>query len=165
MYESVYCWTKLATIEQIAPQIVINRRAPTAQVEFMVNLPVHVEHESEKDLQSYELHNPAVSPDDIIISSKVVDNTSLRLAVDQKIFIKDVLDSTPTKLNFKPQRRKVVVEFSSPNVAKPFHAGHLRSTIIGNFISNVKEKMGKDVLRINYLGDWGKYTLIGWPHI
>jgi arginyl-tRNA synthetase len=52
--------------------------------------------------------------------------------------------------------QKVVVEFSSPNIAKPFHAGHLRSTIIGGFISNLHEKLGYEVVRLNYLGDWGK---------
>jgi arginyl-tRNA synthetase len=49
-----------------------------------------------------------------------------------------------------------LVEFSSPNIAKPFHAGHLRSTIIGGFLSNLYEGAGWDVKRINYLGDWGK---------
>ncbi|EAZ63345.1 arginyl-tRNA synthetase [Scheffersomyces stipitis CBS 6054] len=52
--------------------------------------------------------------------------------------------------------KKVIVEFSSPNIAKPFHAGHLRSTIIGGFLSNLYEKAGWNVTRINYLGDWGK---------
>lgn len=52
--------------------------------------------------------------------------------------------------------KKVCVEFSSPNIAKPFHAGHLRSTIIGGFLSNLYESFGYDVTRINYLGDWGK---------
>ncbi|KAK9456332.1 hypothetical protein V1511DRAFT_497200 [Dipodascopsis uninucleata] len=52
--------------------------------------------------------------------------------------------------------KRVVVEFSSPNIAKPFHAGHLRSTIIGGFIASLHERMGYDVIRINYLGDWGK---------
>ncbi|XP_053676195.1 uncharacterized protein LOC128726412 [Anopheles nili] len=50
---------------------------------------------------------------------------------------------------------KMVVEFSSPNIAKPFHAGHLRSTIIGNFLSNLNDFLGNKVLRLNYLGDWG----------
>lgn len=52
--------------------------------------------------------------------------------------------------------KKVIIEFSSPNIAKPFHAGHLRSTIIGSFLSNVHQAMGWEVIRMNYLGDWGK---------
>lgn len=53
-------------------------------------------------------------------------------------------------------KSKIIVEFSSPNIAKPFHQGHLRSTIIGGFISNLYENFGWEVTRINYLGDWGK---------
>lgn len=53
-------------------------------------------------------------------------------------------------------QKKMIVEFSSPNIAKPFHAGHLRSTIIGGFLSNLYEGAGWNVIRINYLGDWGK---------
>lgn len=53
-------------------------------------------------------------------------------------------------------KKRVIIEFSSPNIAKPFHAGHLRSTIIGGFLSNLYEKAGWDVVRMNYLGDWGK---------
>ena len=53
-------------------------------------------------------------------------------------------------------RKRVIVEFSSPNIAKPFHAGHLRSTIIGGFLANLYEAAGWDVVRMNYLGDWGR---------
>ena len=53
------------------------------------------------------------------------------------------------------KRKKVLVEFSDPNIAKPFGIGHLRSTIIGNSIANIYEFMGFKVIRINYLGDWG----------
>lgn len=55
----------------------------------------------------------------------------------------------------KGKGKKVVVEFSSPNVAKPFGIGHLRSTIIGNSLANIFEFQKYKVKRINYLGDWG----------
>lgn len=51
--------------------------------------------------------------------------------------------------------KKIVVEYSSPNIAKDFHVGHLRSTIIGAVISNMYEANGWKVVRMNYLGDWG----------
>ena len=50
---------------------------------------------------------------------------------------------------------KVIVDFSSPNIAKEMHVGHLRSTIIGDAIARVLEFRGYDVLRINHVGDWG----------
>ncbi|KIW74106.1 arginine-tRNA ligase [Fonsecaea pedrosoi CBS 271.37] len=53
-------------------------------------------------------------------------------------------------------QKKLIVEFSSPNIAKEFHAGHLRSTIIGGFLAKLYQRMGWDVLKMNYLGDWGK---------
>lgn len=60
------------------------------------------------------------------------------------------------------KRGTTLVEYSSPNIAKKFHAGHLRSTIIGNFIANLKQALGNDVIRMNYLGDWGmQFGLLG----
>jgi arginyl-tRNA synthetase len=50
---------------------------------------------------------------------------------------------------------KVIVDFSSPNIAKEMHVGHLRSTIIGDCIARILEFLGHDVLRLNHVGDWG----------
>jgi arginyl-tRNA synthetase len=56
----------------------------------------------------------------------------------------------PTK-----HKQKLVVDFSSPNIAKEMHVGHLRSTIIGDTLCNVLEFVGHDVIRLNHVGDWG----------
>ncbi|MEL6138687.1 MAG: arginine--tRNA ligase, partial [Cyanobacteria bacterium J06628_6] len=53
----------------------------------------------------------------------------------------------------QPQRS--IVDFSSPNIAKEMHVGHLRSTIIGDSLARVLEFLGHDVLRLNHVGDWG----------
>ncbi|MEA5511231.1 arginine--tRNA ligase [Crocosphaera sp. UHCC 0190] len=54
-----------------------------------------------------------------------------------------------------PNSPKVIVDFSSPNIAKEMHVGHLRSTIIGDCIARTLEFSGYDVLRLNHVGDWG----------
>ena len=62
-------------------------------------------------------------------------------------------------------RKKIVVESSSPNVPGEFKGSHLRSTIIGSFVAKMYECMGWDVVRMNYLGDWGKEMAlfaVGW---
>ncbi|MEN9343774.1 MAG: arginyl-tRNA synthetase [Chlamydiota bacterium] len=52
-------------------------------------------------------------------------------------------------------KQKVIVEYSSPNIAKELHVGHLRSTIIGDALARLFEFLGHDVLRLNHVGDWG----------
>ena len=54
------------------------------------------------------------------------------------------------------QGANVTIDLSSPNIAKPFSVGHLRSTVIGDAISNIYKKMGYNTIKINHLGDWGK---------
>ena len=53
------------------------------------------------------------------------------------------------------QPQRVIVDFSSPNIAKEMHVGHLRSTILGDSICRILEFQGHDVLRLNHVGDWG----------
>ncbi|BBH66706.1 arginine--tRNA ligase [Actinoplanes sp. OR16] len=53
------------------------------------------------------------------------------------------------------QQRRIVVDYSGPNVAKEMHVGHLRSTIIGDALARILEWQGHEVLRVNHLGDWG----------
>ena len=54
------------------------------------------------------------------------------------------------------QDGNITIDLSSPNIAKPFSVGHLRSTVIGDALSNIFRKMGYNTIKINHLGDWGK---------
>ena len=53
------------------------------------------------------------------------------------------------------QGKNVVIDYSSPNIAKPFHIGHLRSTVIGGALYKIYNFLGYNAIGINYLGDWG----------
>ncbi|HHW95123.1 MAG TPA: arginine--tRNA ligase [Mogibacterium sp.] len=53
------------------------------------------------------------------------------------------------------QGKNIIVDFSSPNIAKPFHIGHIRSTVIGNSICKLYEALGYNVIGVNHLGDYG----------
>ncbi|WP_194844203.1 arginine--tRNA ligase [Candidatus Clavichlamydia salmonicola] len=74
-------------------------------------------------------------------------------------FLGDYLKELIKGLHFQGFRtnkpEKIIVEFSSPNIAKEMHVGHLRSTIIGDALARIFEFGGHDVLRLNHIGDWG----------
>jgi len=69
--------------------------------------------------------------------------------------LQKMLHSPRLGVPFPEHPERVIVEFSSPNVAKELHVGHLRSTIIGDAIARLLEFLGHDVLRLNHIGDWG----------
>ncbi len=76
----------------------------------------------------------------------------------------------PERLGVSPDSapRKIVIDFSAPNVAKPMHVGHIRSTIIGDCLARVADFLGHDVIRDNHIGDWGTQfgmILWGWKNI
>ena len=63
------------------------------------------------------------------------------------------------------KRLKIVIDFSSPNVAKPMHVGHIRSTILGDSLARIAAFIGHEVIRDNHIGDWGTQfgmLIIGW---
>ncbi len=72
------------------------------------------------------------------------------------VIVKNVLKDNGNYGRGLPRKpEKVIIDFSSPNIAKPFGVGHLRSTVIGMSLANIYEFCGHNVLKINYLGDFG----------
>jgi arginyl-tRNA synthetase len=66
----------------------------------------------------------------------------------------------------EPQR--IIIDFSSPNIAKPMHVGHIRSTILGDALARIARFLGHEVVTDNHLGDWGTQfgkVLYGWKHM
>ena len=51
--------------------------------------------------------------------------------------------------------RRIVIDFGSPNVAKPMHVGHIRSTVLGDAVARIAKFLGHEVIRDNHVGDWG----------
>lgn len=70
--------------------------------------------------------------------------------------LQEILDSRDRYGSQKiGEGKSVVIDYSSPNIAKPFHVGHLRTTIIGNALYKIFDFLGYQVVRVNHLGDWG----------
>ncbi len=81
----------------------------------------------------------------------------INLTLNREFLAKKLLeiDNERSGVNKKPDSIRVVVDYSSPNMAKQMHVGHLRSTIIGDALANLFEFLGDDVIRQNHIGDWG----------
>jgi arginyl-tRNA synthetase len=79
------------------------------------------------------------------------------LAIDERLGVE------PAK-----SRRTIVIDFSSPNIAKPMHVGHIRSTVLGDVLARVARYLGHFVITDNHLGDWGTQfgkVIYGWKHL
>lgn len=106
-----------------------------------------------------EAHNIINNNQDNIFGNIDRRDNVISFNISREKCIKKVLEhncfmvSAPT---FTNNKENIIVEFSSPNIAKPFHVGHLRSTIIGNYVANISSFVdNNNVKRLNYLGDWG----------
>ncbi|MCK1998411.1 arginine--tRNA ligase [Psychrobacillus psychrodurans] len=97
--------------------------------------------------------------EDQLIASVQVAGGYVNIFLNQAFVTNQVLHSIMTDLqkygSKNSMHEKIVIDFSSPNIAKPFSMGHLRSTVIGNSLANIAEKNGYEAIRINHLGDWG----------
>ena len=84
----------------------------------------------------------------------------LNFFIKKEVFVKEVLDEIQERKEDYGKSdlgkgKTVVIDYSAPNVAKPFHIGHLRSTVIGGALYKMYKFMGYNVVGVNHLGDWG----------
>ena len=87
-------------------------------------------------------------------------NAYVNMFISKEEFVKDVVEDVLEKGDGFGRSdigggKTVIVEYSSPNIAKPFHIGHIRSTVIGNSIYKIYDALGYNVIRINHLDDYG----------
>ena len=86
-------------------------------------------------------------------------NGFLNFFIDKKILAKEVLEEIEKKEQYGKSKIgegiNIVIDYSAPNIAKPFHIGHLRSTVIGGALSNIYKFLGYNVTGVNHIGDYG----------
>lgn len=100
----------------------------------------------------------AISPDEVIESATPAGpfvNFRFRRAALARYVIRGVMDKAAPFGPAPATGQSIVIDFSSPNIAKPFHMGHLRSTVIGAALRRIHQHLGAEVHGINHLGDWG----------
>lgn len=96
---------------------------------------------------------------DLVDQAKNV-NAYVNFFINKEIYVKSVLDDVlekKQKFGYREPNSKgnVVLDYSAPNIAKPFHIGHLRSTVIGNSLYRIYDAYGYNSISVNHLGDWG----------
>lgn len=96
--------------------------------------------------------------ENLVASTEVAGPGFINIRLDDQALIEcanGVLHEPQSLIPSDSQPRKIVVDHSSPNLAKEMHVGHLRGTVIGDCLSRVLERLGHEVIRQNHVGDWG----------
>ncbi|MDF0479270.1 arginine--tRNA ligase [Vagococcus sp. PNs007] len=115
----------------------VMRKAPQAiAAEIVENIPTEA-------FEKVEVVGPYIN---FFLDKRLVSNDTLQA------ILKEDANYGNTTIG---EGRKVPIDMSSPNIAKPMSMGHLRSTVIGNSLAKIMDKIGYESIRINHLGDWG----------
>lgn len=106
------------------------------------------------------LHHALISSHNSLIQSAHIAGRYVNIILNKHIVgsavLAEILKTNDRYGWRKKNQAKVLIEYSSPNVAKPLHIGHLRNTVIGHALQNIYTAMGNTVITENWLGDWGK---------
>ena len=103
--------------------------------------------------------NEKISVNDEIITKIVIAGGYLNFYINKDLLTMEVLAKIENQEEYgkveTPKNKNIVIDYSSPNIAKPFHIGHLKTTVIGGALYNIYKYLGYNVIGINHLGDYG----------
>jgi arginyl-tRNA synthetase len=107
-----------------------------------------------------------ISEPPTIAGAGFINFTIKRKAVEERIA--DLLEEKSLGVAKVSRPKRIVIDFGSPNVAKPMHIGHIRSTVLGDALARIAEFLGHEVIRDNHIGDWGTQfgmVIWGWKNL
>ena len=143
----------------VQPRIVIDRTKDKSHGDFANNLALMLAKPAKKNPRELaELITQNMPASDLIVKTEIAGPGFINFFINPN-FLEQQIDSAfaDPKLNVESAKnpQTIVIDYSSPNLAKEMHVGHLRSTVIGDAVARTLEFQGNKVVRQNHVGDWG----------
>ena len=145
--------------EDIQPRIAIDRTKDKSHGDFANNLALMLAKPAKQNPRALaELITKNMPESDLIIKTEIAGPGFINFFIDPNFLEKQVDNAfADSKLNVESvtNPQTIVIDYSSPNLAKEMHVGHLRSSIIGDAVARTLEFQGHNIVRQNHVGDWG----------
>lgn len=143
----------------IAPAIILDRPRDKSHGDFSCNLAMMLAKQAKKNPRELaQLIIDSIPENDVLAKSEIAGPGFINFTINSQRIIdqlENAWNDPQLGIGVAGDQQTIVIDYSSPNLAKEMHVGHLRSTIIGDAISRTLELQGHKVIRQNHVGDWG----------